>query len=94
MSQLADTLIINAKVITMDRARPRAEAVAVQGERIVFVGSTFEAAQWRGPQTQVIDAGGRTLLPGLIDSHFHLLWGSLKLDNLQCETLTTYSEFV
>lgn len=94
MSQLADTLIINAKVITMDRARPRAEAVAVRGERIVFVGGTVEASQWRGSQTQVIDARGYTLLPGLIDSHFHLLWGSLKLDNLQCEALTTYAELV
>jgi predicted amidohydrolase YtcJ len=92
MSQLADTLIVNAKVITMDRARPRAEAVAVRGERIVFVGSAVEASQWRGPHTQIIEAEGRTLLPGLIDSHFHLLWGSLKLGNLQCEALATYAE--
>jgi predicted amidohydrolase YtcJ len=92
MTTYADLLIVNAKALTQDRARPRAEAVAVQGERIVFVGSTADALTWRRPHTRVIDAGGRTLLPGLIDSHFHLLWGSLKLDNIQCEGLTTYAE--
>lgn len=92
MPQPADILIIHAQVLTMDRARPRAEVVAVRGERIVFVGSTADADAWRGPHTRVIDAGGRTLLPGLIDSHFHLLWGSLRLDNIQGEALTTYSE--
>ncbi|MBE7473527.1 MAG: amidohydrolase [Anaerolineae bacterium] len=88
----ADVLITHAQALTMDRARPRAEAVAVKGERIVFVGPTAEADAWRGPQTQVIDAGDRTLLPGLIDSHFHLLWGSLTLDNIQGEALTNYAE--
>ncbi|MBI1878019.1 MAG: amidohydrolase [Chloroflexi bacterium] len=94
MSQRADILITNAKAITMDRARPRAEAVAVRRNRIVFVGSGDDAANGCGPHTRVIDAGGRTLLPGLIDSHFHLLWGSLKLDNIQCEEITTYAELV
>jgi predicted amidohydrolase YtcJ len=78
----ADLLITNAQVLTQDRACPRAAAVAVRGEQIVFVGSAAAAAHWRRPHTRVIDAGGRTLLPGLIDSHFHLLWGSLKLDNI------------
>lgn len=90
--EYADLLITNAHALTMDRARPTAEAVAVGGNRMLFVGSTAEALAWRRPHTRVIDAGGSTLLPGLIDSHFHLLWGSLKLDNIQCEGLTTYSE--
>lgn len=79
----ADILITNANVITMDRACPRAEAVALRGKRIAFVGSNIDAAAWRGPQTRVIDAQGYTLLPGLIDSHYHLLWGSLNLDGMQ-----------
>lgn len=90
----ADLLITNAHALTMDRAQPVAEAVAVQGERILFVGSAAEALAWRRPHTRVIDAAGCTLLPGLIDSHFHLLWGSLKLDNIQCEGLTTYAELM
>lgn len=94
MSNYADLIITHANVLTMDRARPRAEAVAIQGERIVFVGSAEEVKAWQRPYTRVIDAEGRTLLPGLIDSHFHLLWGSLKLDNIDCEGLTTYDELV
>jgi len=90
--EYADLLITNAHALTMDRAQPTAEAVVVQGNRIIFVGSTAEALAWRRPHTQVIDAAGCTLLPGLIDSHFHLLWGSLKLDNIECEGLTTYAE--
>ena len=46
------------------------------------------------PRTEVIDVGGRTLLPGLIDSHFHLLWGSLKLDKLRLEDADTLPEVV
>ncbi len=92
MSLPADVLINHAQALTMDRARPRAEAVAVQGERIVFVGDAAAADAWRGPQTRVIDAAGRTLLPGLIDSHYHLLWGSLRLDNIQGEGLSSYAE--
>lgn len=83
MPQLADLLITNAAVYTVDDANPHAEAVAVRGNRIVFVGSAADAQAWRGPKTEVIEGKGRTLLPGLIDSHFHLLWGSLKLDDLQ-----------
>ena len=58
----ADLLITHAKVWTVDASRPQAEAVAVLGERIVAVGSHAEIEQWRGPQTRVIDAGGKLLL--------------------------------
>ena len=85
MSTYADYLFTNAAVFTADPANPRAEAVAVRGNRIVFVGRSSAAADWQGPHTQVIDARGRSLLPGLIDSHFHLLWGSLKLDKLRLD---------
>ena len=83
MPQHADLLITNARVFTVDATNPRAEAVAVRGNRIVFVGSAEDGASLRGPATEVVDGAGCTLLPGFIDSHFHLLWGSLKLDSLQ-----------
>lgn len=92
MSHTVDFLFTNAAVYTADPANPRAEAVAVRGNRIVFVGRAEDAAALRGSRTQVIDAGGRTLLPGLIDSHFHLLWGSLKLDKLRLEEAHTLPE--
>ncbi|HEY8149442.1 MAG TPA: hypothetical protein VIK51_11100, partial [Vicinamibacteria bacterium] len=53
--------------------RPDAQAVAIRGDRIVFVGSAGEAQAWRGPKTRVIDRGGATVLPGLVDSHTHVV---------------------
>jgi len=87
--QPADTLITRAKVYTVDPANPHAEAVAVWGRHIVFVGSAEAVAAWRGPHTQVIDAQGCTLLPGFIDSHFHLLWGSIDLGDAQLNEVTS-----
>jgi hypothetical protein len=83
MPQPADLLITHAHVFTADSTRPGAEAVAVSGQRIAFVGSAADAESWRGPSTRVIHAEGRTLMPGFIDSHFHLLWGSLELSQIQ-----------
>jgi predicted amidohydrolase YtcJ len=79
---LAELVITGAKVLTMDAAQPRAEAVAIAGGRIVAVGSASDVLALRGPATQVIDAGGRTLLPGLIESHMHL-FGGAELQHLQ-----------
>jgi len=53
--------------------RPDAEALAIRGDRIVFVGSTREAQAYRGPKTRVIDLAGATVLPGLVDSHTHVV---------------------
>lgn len=75
----ADILITNARVFTADPDRPHAEAVALRRNRIVFVGGNADADTFRGPDTRVIDAGGRTVMPGFIDSHFHLLNGAKEL---------------
>jgi hypothetical protein len=56
----------------MDDKLPRASALAVQGDRILWVGDESAAAQFIGEKTRVLDAGGRLLLPGFIDSHFHV----------------------
>lgn len=87
MTNFADLLITNAHVYTVDEQHPHAQAVAVRGNRIVFVGNDDDARSWRGPHTIWIDGTGRTLLPGLIDSHFHLLWASRKLADLQLEEI-------
>ncbi len=86
----ADFLITNARVFTADPARPRAQAVAVKGNRIVFVGENAAAMEWRGPATRLIDGEGRTLMPGFIDAHFHLLHGSLRLDGILLEHAADY----
>ena len=78
----ADLIITHARVFTLDPENPTAEAVAVTGDRIAFVGREADALQLRGPNTLVFGGGGKTLLPGIVDAHFHLLWGSLRLDDI------------
>ena len=79
----AELIITNAKVLTMDRACPRAEAVAVAAGRILAVGSTAEVQALAGPGCRVVDAAGRTLLPGFVESHLHLVLGGSELTQLQ-----------
>jgi hypothetical protein len=67
----ADLIVTNGRVYTADDTRPLVEAFAVRGTRIVFTGSTREAAALRGPTTRVVDAGGRTIIPGMVDGHAH-----------------------
>lgn len=69
----ADLILTNGKILTMDGARPEAEALAVAGDRVVRVGSAAEVATLRGPKTRVVDLGGKTASPGFIDGHAHLL---------------------
>ncbi len=73
---MADLVIRNAQVYTLDRAVPRAEAVAVRDGRIRWVGADRDAGDLMGPGTEVIDAGARLVLPGFIDSHNHVRLGS------------------
>ena len=69
----ADLILTNGKVLTMDDARPEAEALAVSGDRVVAVGTADDVAKLRGPKTRVVDLGGKTASPGFIDGHAHLL---------------------
>ena len=89
----ADLIVTHAKVWTVDAARPQAEAVAVIGERIVAVGSNVEVEQWRGPQTRVIDAAGKLVLPGFNDAHVHFISGGIELDSVQLKDATSAQEF-
>ncbi len=71
-SGTADSVFRGGPILTMDPATPRAEAVAVSGDRIVAVGSAAEISDWIGPETRVVELAGRTLIPGFVDSHSHL----------------------
>ena len=79
----ADMIVTNARVLTMDPDQPVAEAVAIAQGRIVAVGSRAEVEALGGPKCQVIDAGGRSLLPGFFESHLHLVLGGAELSQLQ-----------
>jgi predicted amidohydrolase YtcJ len=68
-----DLLVLNARVLTLDAARPEAEAILVKAGRIVFVGTSDEA-RTRGRGIPSFDAAGRSIVPGFIDGHTHLEW--------------------
>jgi predicted amidohydrolase YtcJ len=90
----ADLVLRNAVVHTVDAKRPRAEAVAVRGNRIVAVGSTAELQAFVGPKTRVLDLSGRTVVPGFDDSHAHMLGiGFARLD-VDLVGTRSYSEVV
>jgi predicted amidohydrolase YtcJ len=69
----ADLVFVNGKVVTVDDRFTIAQAIAVKGDRIVAVGSTQDIARVAGPGAKTIDLMGRTVVPGLIDNHLHLL---------------------
>ncbi|MGQ0703460.1 MAG: amidohydrolase family protein, partial [Gemmatimonadales bacterium] len=70
-TQSADVILLNARIWTGDSTRPRAEAVAITGDRIAVVGSRAEVERLRGPGTRVVDLTGRFVTPGFIDNHTH-----------------------
>ena len=74
----ADLILFNGQFHTVDRENPRATAVAIREGRFVAVGTDGEAMALRGSGTQVIDLKGRTVIPGLNDSHLHLIRGGLN----------------
>ena len=89
----ATLIIINARVHTMDPAKPTAEAIAVHGNRIVAVGSATEIRKLAGPGTEVRDAGGKLVLPGFNDAHVHFLSGGFQLSSVDLRDANTPEEF-
>jgi len=78
MTQPADVIVRNAKVATVDRENPHAQAFAISGNRFVAVGDEADVMRHAGPATQIIDAQRRRVIPGLIDSHIHVIRGGLS----------------
>lgn len=78
----ADLIIVNGKVLTMDGKGGRAEAIAVNGNRIALAGSNDEAMEFRGDVTRVIDAAGGSVLPGFVEAHMHLFSGAASRTDL------------
>jgi len=75
----ADLILLSARIWTGDPARPSAEALAVRGGHLVALGSNHDVEKLRGPKTRVVDAKGRRVVPGFIDSHTHMTMGGLNL---------------
>src|SRR5512139_4065956 len=72
-AETADTILVNGKVVTVDDRFSIAQAVAIKGSRIVAVGRNDDIRKLAGGDTKVIDANGRTVIPGLIDNHAHFI---------------------
>src|SRR5574339_570408 len=86
---VADVVIRNARIFTSDESNPHAEAVAVRGNRIIYVGTNEGVGAYRDKSTRVIDGQGHTLTPGFIDTHVHLLWGSIWMGSAQLQEVRT-----
>ena len=78
----ADLILTKTRVWTADAKTPWAEAVAVRGDRIVYVGDARGALAWRGPKTEVHELSSRLVLPGFNDAHVHLMSGALSLERV------------
>src|SRR5262245_28392123 len=73
----ADMILVNGKVITLDDASSIVQAIAIHDGKILAVGSTEEARKRADAHTSIVDLGGRTVVPGLMDSHIHALRAGL-----------------
>lgn len=89
----ADLVIINADVRTLDRETPKAQALAVRRNRVIFVGSDAEARKLIGEGTRLIDAGGKLVMPGFNDSHVHFMAIGNKFSSLNARELQRPEEF-
>src|SRR5262245_34454774 len=90
----ADLIVTNARIYTVDDSRPRGSAMAVREGRVQFVGSEREALALKGAATRMLDAGGNTIIPGMIDSHAHLLNLGQSLRNVSLVGTNSYDEVV
>lgn len=88
-----DLVVVNARVRTMDRSNPTAEAFAVLGGRIVAVGTTADMKKLTGRGTRIIDAGGKLVLPGFNDAHVHFLDGGMGLSSVNLRYAKSQEEF-
>ncbi|HMJ08727.1 MAG TPA: amidohydrolase family protein, partial [Pyrinomonadaceae bacterium] len=90
----ADLVVVNANVHTMNPKQASARSIAVVGNRIVAVGSDAETKAYIGPNTKVIDAGGKLIVPGFNDAHVHFLETGAQLSAVDLRDAKTPAEFV
>src|SRR5687767_11902481 len=88
----ADLLLVGARVLTLDREQPHAEAVAVRGGRIVAVGAWADLRALVGPATEVVDAAGGVAIPAFHDAHLHLLSYARTRARVDCRGARSIAE--
>ena len=90
----ADMVLRGGKIATVDDSFSFAQALAVAGDKFVFVGADQDVEPFIGPNTQVIELSGNLVVPGLIDAHGHLMMYGTSLASLDCRGTTTYQQIV
>lgn len=78
MTEIADLIVYRAKIATLDKSQAEAEALAIKDGVFVAVGDERSVMEWKGPNTRVVDAEGYRVIPGLNDSHLHVIRGGLN----------------
>ncbi|MDZ7292157.1 MAG: amidohydrolase [candidate division KSB1 bacterium] len=91
---VADVVLTNGVIHTVDENRPLAQALGIVGDRLVFVGRNEEARKWIDATTQVIDLNGKTVVPGFIDSHYHFQGVGRRAYDLNLDGCTSLEEFL
>lgn len=86
-------ILVTGRIWIGNPQQPWAEAIAIEGDRIAFVGGRADAAKRAGRSAKVIDAGERLVAPGMIDAHIHLIDGGLRLASVQLRDASTQAEF-
>ena len=89
----ADLIAVNARVWTVDKARPEAEALAVWRGRLLHVGTNAEVRRLASPATRVLDLGGKRVVPGFYDSHVHMLSSGQRLSEVALKDADDEAEF-
>jgi predicted amidohydrolase YtcJ len=89
----ADTVLIHARIYTVNSKEPWAQAMAVRAGNILAVGSDKAIAAYQGPSTKVIDAEERLVLPGFVDAHIHMMAGAAQLGQLSLNDAKTVGDF-
>jgi predicted amidohydrolase YtcJ len=90
----ADLVVTNARIYTVDDARPAVSAMAVRDGKVLFIGSAREAMALRGAATRIVDLGGRTVIPGMVDAHAHLLGLGQALRTVNLVGAKSYDEVI
>lgn len=93
-SPMADLIVTNGRIYTVDESRPVVEALAVRDGHVLFAGSAREAMALRGTATRVLDLDGRTVIPGMVDAHAHLLGLGEALRNVDLVGTRSYDEVI
>ena len=88
----ADKICFNAKIWTGDSANAWADAIAIKGNKIVYVGKDYQS--FKGVNTEMIDLGGKLMTPGFIDNHTHFLFGGYTLSGVDLRKAKTAKEFI